>query len=239
MKLIKFASMTIVAVLALWASNAKAREIGSPQFEKLNFALTALQQDLNSSQTSSNAFASTITAFRINNKDLLKFLATTFNTNWPVGAQLALGEVVVIGTPILARSDIFVVDKTGTNAVFDVSTGINVGDTNVVYFTFSANSIVFKGKEVIMPTGIHLARTDFGMIFFHLHVETNGIPTTDLYFEGLNKGGTNEKPGRTTGPVTVHDKSAVAGDGTLGDATWTVIKGKVTGSGKWKVLPLG
>jgi len=73
MKLTKFASMTIVAVLALWASNAKAGEIGSPQFEKLNFALTALQQDLNSSQTSSNAFASTITAFRINNKDLLKF----------------------------------------------------------------------------------------------------------------------------------------------------------------------
>jgi len=130
------------------------------------------------------------------------------------------------------------VDKTGTNAVFDVSTGINVGDTNVVYFTFSANSIVFKGKEVIMPTGIHLARTDFGMIFFHLHVETNGIPTTDLYFEGLNEGATNEKPGRTTGTVTVHDKSAVAGDGTLGDATWTVIKGKVTGSGSGRFFLL-
>jgi hypothetical protein len=134
---------------------------------------------------------------------------------------------------------IFVVDKTGTNPVFDVSTGINVGDTTVVYFKFVANPTVFKGKTVDTTTGEFQTQTHFGMIFFNLFSEQDGIINTDLYFEGLDAADTSEHIVNSTDTITWRDTASVGGDGTLNAAIWTVVKGKVTGSGKRKGLPPG
>jgi hypothetical protein len=240
MKSNKLAFAAIAVVLALWASNAKAQLLG--RFEKLNFSLTAAQQETNIPETSyGNDDAATIKTLKITNKDLLKYLATALNTNWPAGAQLALGE---IEGPSGIR-DIFVVDETGTNPVFDVSTGINVGDTNVVYFSYDSDRAVVWGKSVSLEKTKELLRvtagTDFGMIFFHLFDEQNGITNTDLYFEGLNTIEFHSNMASTTNKITEHgttsEQAPVTGDGTFNDE-WTVVKGNVTGSEKWELYEI-
>lgn len=225
MKPTKFAFTAIVAALALWASNTKA-STGIPVFEKLNFSLTVVQQSLDYSNSAPSTYLSTVETAKITSKDLLSFLATAFNTNWPTGAQLALNNL---------DKHIFVVDKTGTNPVFDVSIGINVGDTNVVYFSFDSNPTVFRGKEVL-KTGGSRKEDHFGMIFFFLFSEQNGVTTTDLSFQGFAAAKLVESFGSTKETFGVHDAALVAGDGTL-NSKWTVVKGKVTGFGKSKVLP--
>jgi hypothetical protein len=228
MKLTQFASMIIVIVFALWASNVKAQP-ASFQFEKLNFTLTATQQELDNSEMSPNVFISTVQTFRINNKDLLSFLATAFNTNWPSGAQLAME---------INSEDIFVVDKTGTNLIADVS-NVGRGATNFGYFTVGFNSTVFSGKAVNKPNGRSQTQTSSGKVFFHLHYQQNDIPTTDLYFDGLGASKFSKKIVDITETMTQWDKIPVTGDGTF-DNTWTVVKGKVAGAGKWKgPLPPG
>jgi hypothetical protein len=231
MKLNKLAFAAIVAVLALWASNGKATPEIAYQFEKLNFSLTALQPEINIPETSyGNDEAATIKASKITNKDLLRFLATAFDTNWPAGAQLALDNL---------RRDIFVVDKTGTNPVFNVSTGINIGDTNVVYFSFDSDRTVVSSQSVSLEMTKELLRvaagTDFGKIFFHLFNEQNGIINTDLYFDGLNTikfhSITILITNKITGYGTTSEQAPVTGDGTFNDE-WTVVKGNVTGSAK-------
>jgi len=260
MKSNKPAFAVIVVVLALWASNAQALLLD--RFEKLNFSLTAAQQGLENSETSSNVFVSTIKTSKITNKDLLSFLATALNTNWPAGAQLALGEIEVTSGPGFGPPpiiwDIFVVDKTGTNPVFDVSTGINVGDTNVAYFSFDSDLTVVRSKmegkgEIIVLTenapfgpgigigssggSISSSGTNFGRIFFHLFNEQNGITNTDLYFDGLNAIEFHSNTTVTTNKITEYEirseQAPVTGDGTFNDE-WTVVKGKVTGSMEWK-----
>ena len=231
MKLNKLAFAAIAAVLALWASNGKATPEIAYQFEKLNFSLTALQPEINIPETPyGNDDAATLKTSKITNKDLLRFLATAFDTNWPAGAQLALDNL---------RRDIFVVDKTGTNPVFNVSTGINIGDTNVVYFSFDSDRTVVSSQSVSLEMTKELLRvaagTDFGKIFFHLFNEQNGIINTDLYFDGLNTikfhSITILITNKITGYGTTSEQAPVTGDGTFNDE-WTVVKGKVTGSAK-------
>jgi hypothetical protein len=143
--------------------------------------------------------------------------------------------------PLSIIWDIFVVDETGTNPVFDVSTGRNVGDTNVVYFSYDSDGTVFsmKGVSLEKTKGVLRvsAETQFGKIFFHLFDEQNGITNTDLYFDGLNTIKFHSYVASTTNEITEHgttsEQAPVTGDGTFDDE-WTVVKGKVTGSMKWK-----
>jgi hypothetical protein len=216
--------MAIVATLTLWAANAKAPPIGPEleQFTKLNFSLIVEQQVF----LTPGVFESTIKTSKITNKNLLSFLATALNTNWPAGAQLAL-----------AGSDIFVMDKTGTNAVFDLSVGMNVGDTNVVYFSVDYDATLFSEKESLKTNEpvVSGTSTQFGKVFFHLFNEQNGITNTDLCFDGLNVIKDHFKTIFATNNITSHnticEKAQVTGDGTF-NLEWTVIKGEVTSSSK-------
>jgi hypothetical protein len=235
MKSNKLASSAIAVVLALCASNAKAPPIGPEleQFTKLNFSLIAEQQVI----LIPGVLESTIKTSKITNKDLLSYMATALNTNWPAGAQLA---VVGIG-------DIFVVDKTGTNPIFNLTMGIyDVRDTNVVYFSVDYDATLFYlDKSVSLEKSNELTPsrtvTRFGKIFFHLFNEQNGVTNTDLYFDGLN----TTKSRSTTMVITtnktilqtINEEAPVTGDGTFNDE-WTVVKGKVTGSGKQELVPL-
>ena len=215
----------IVVALALWVSNAKAVPVN--QFEKLNFSLVATQQGLDDSETSPNVYVSTTKTSKIATKDILSLLATALNTNWPVGAQLA---VEVTGR------DIYVVDKTGTNPVFNVSTGINDGNT-VVYFNDDGDPPVFSGKAVVKVNGLSQARVQTGKMFFHLFIEQNGIINIDFYFDGLGVAKLNRNVVNTTVTLSRSDTIPVTGDGTFGDIPM-VAKGNVTGSGKWKDVPV-
>ncbi|MGD0745593.1 MAG: hypothetical protein ABSA45_10595 [Verrucomicrobiota bacterium] len=229
MKLSKLPFMAIVTVLTMWTSFATS-EPALSQFEKLSFCLTAGQQG----PTLPNALVSTISASRINNRELLSFLATALNTNWPNGAQLALDK---------NTKDIVVVDKSGTSLVFDVSVGINNGGTNVVFFSFISNPTIFaSGKWRSARTGGLKSQTHFGMIFFHLFAEDNGMTNTDLTFDGLNTSEWNieEKQDIPFPPITIiigRDVATVAGDGIF-NGIWTVVEGNVTGSGKWILAPV-
>jgi hypothetical protein len=235
MKSNKLTFAAIVTAFALWASNAQAQLLN--RFETLNFSLVAMQQEIDDSGPSGpygNVLLPNIETSKITSKDLLKYLATALNTNWPAGAQLALDQ---IEGPIGIR-DIFVVDKTGTNTVFDVSTGINVGDTNVVYFSYDSDRVVVSSKSVTKALLRVTAGTEFGKIFFHLFDEQNGIIKTDLYFEGLSTIEFHSSMASTTNKIAEHgtasEQAPVTGDGTFNDE-WTVVKGKVTGSEKWEL----
>jgi hypothetical protein len=137
------------------------------------------------------------------------------------------------------------VNKTGTNTVFDVSTGINVGDTNVVYFSYDSDRSVVSSKSVSLEKTNELLRvtagTEFGKIFFHLFDEQNGITNTDLYFEGLNTIKFHSNMASTTNTIAEHgtasEQAPITGDGTFNDE-WTVVKGKVTGSEKWELYEI-
>jgi hypothetical protein len=222
----QFVLMSMMAA-SLWSPNAKA--------ELLNFNLTFTQQGSNIVNESSNVFESTLNNYRVNNKDLLKLLATTFGTNWPDGASLA-----GVGP------DLFVVDATGTNPVFNLSSGINVGDTNVTYFRFLFDEPVTRSRGKILPQSAgNLKRntegTDFGMVFFYLLNEQDGTNQTDLSFAGLRAGDFNSsmlESNTPSGTVPFHlhlisnNRESVAGDGTL-DGIWTVVTGQVSSSSEF------
>jgi len=230
----QFVLMGMMAA-SLWSSNAKAVPVGAYPVEPLNFNLTFTQQGSNAVNESSNVFESTLNIYRVNNKDLLKLLATAFGTNWPDGASVA-----GVGP------DLFVVDATGTNPVFNLSSGINVGDTNVTYFRFLFDEPVTRSREKILPQSAgNLERntkgTDFGMVFFHLLNEQDGTNQTDLSFAGLRVGDFNSSmlesntPDETV-PFHLHLISniteSVTGDG-IWDGIWTVVTGQVSSSSEF------
>jgi len=236
----KLACAAIVAALAIWAANAQA-------FPKLNFSLVAVQQDLDVSEKSSNFFVSTLKTSKITNKEILQFLATALNTNWPAGAQLVQGV------------DMLVVDKTGTNILFDVGRGVNIGDTNVVFFTMDSDHPVGKSKleaegDLIVFTNefgpgvgigtnggsLKAGGNNLRKVFFHLFYEQDGITNTDFYFDGLDEieyrsdrvtFAATTSGYRITGYDNASGKAPVTGDGTF-NLEWTVIKGKVTSLSK-------
>jgi|ERR1035437_1295711 hypothetical protein len=226
MKSNKSAFTAIVAALAFGAFNAKAVLPEPPfpptyHFETLNFNLTVAKQGF---VTDSNgSVIPIIKTSKINNKNLMVFLAAAFNTNWPNGSQLAMDYWA---------SQIYVVDKTGTNPVFNVSIGINVGNTNVVYFSSGSNGSIFTDKAGAKNGAIQ-EETRYGKISFHLFNEENGVINTDLSFDGLD----THESSFTKDHITIqHDEASITGDGTYIDGTWAVVEGEVTGAGKWKYV---
>jgi hypothetical protein len=226
------AVIAIAITLVFWTSNAQTIIPGPPfppititpayLFEALTFNLTAAQQGPINSKT----YANTIKTSKITGKDFLNILAAAFNTNWPTGAQLALDN---------NSWDIFVVDKTGTNPVFNVSIGINVGDTNVVYFKVNLD-FKLRAEKVSERNREIQTQTQYGKVFFHLLNEENGIIYTDLSFDGLDAGTGDYNPTRNYAVIQT-DATSVTGDGNYIDGTVTVVEGEVKGSGKWNYPP--
>ncbi len=227
MKLNKLAAMAVVSIFALGI--AKAGGIANFEFEKLDFTLTAMQQDQDQVQTSPNVLTSTISTFRINSKNILDLMATALGTTWPTGARLALDN---------NSMDIFVVDKTGSNALYNATLGFNQGGSNVLFFTLSTDDQVFRGKQVSSTSSLHISETDFGKATFHLFIVSNSITTTDLSLDGVDTSNSTFNENNNGNSLSTHDNEPLSGDGVYGDGTWTVVKGMVVGSGKWKNIPV-
>jgi hypothetical protein len=257
MKPNKTAFLAVVMVLAFGISDAQTIPFPGPvtkafEPEPLNFSLVASQTayidtpiSTNYSRIGTNVFTeitisstAVITNSMITSKKLLSFLATAFNTNWPEDVQLALDHWT---------GDIFVVDKTGTNPICDVSVGINFGDTDTTYFRCTAGSCeVYADKPVVHNrnnNNISYRQTSYAKVFFHLFSEQNGITYTDLNFDGLDK---TDFQADKNNIIIQSDEASVTGDGHFTDGLeqigtlehMIVITGQMTGSGQWYSPPV-
>jgi hypothetical protein len=227
MKLIKSLIIAGAVALTLEAFQAGAQSSPVPhiavtyQFEPLNFSLAITEQNLNNVEQSTNGvYVSTASSQKLTTPMIVQFLGEAFGSNWPTGAKLALNNM---------DQNIYIVDKTGTNPVFNVSQGINVGGTNIVHFTFSANGAVVEGKWG-MHASVVQKDTDLRQVFFDLLVEQEGVVQVNLYFYGMD---TSNYAQASTGIVTQHDIVNVTGDGTAFGNNLE-INGNVSGSGTWR-----
>jgi hypothetical protein len=231
MKLIKSLIIASAVALTLGASQAKAQSIHEPhiavpyQLEPLNFSLVSTAQYLNNVEISTNGvYQSTARSQKLTSPMIVEYLGSVLGSNWTSGEKLALNNW---------DQNIYIVDKTGTNAVYNISQGINVGGTNVVYFSFSANDPVVEGKWG-MHASVVQKDTDLKQVFFHLFVEQEGATQVNLNFYGLD---TSTYTQTSTGVVTQHDNVKVTGDGSIQGNT-VEINGNVTASGTWKAALL-
>jgi hypothetical protein len=168
---------------------------------------------------------------RVKTEDILKLLATALNTNWPADTKLAIDNW---------GGQIFVTDKSG-KPIFNVSSGINVGDTNVVYFSFGSSGSIAEGRS----DGNDMKLKYYKKVCFHLFCEQNGIPSIDWSFDGIDVSDSSEDSQLL---LTTHDEASVTGSGSEIDNTtypWVInnpapviITGVVKGSGRVHLVPI-
>ncbi len=115
MKLIKFGIVVTAVTLMLGALSAKATlGIGTvANFSKLNISIIITTNPPYTSKGDVRKFTSASVKFT--NKDLLNLFAAWAGTDWPSGAQL------VQGWDDQWHGDVLVVDKSGTNVLFDAN----------------------------------------------------------------------------------------------------------------------
>lgn len=122
MKPTKLGALALTAALALGAYSAKAGIVlTTSYYSKLNVSLTITTNCVN--VWNGNVEKFTTKTVKIGNKELLTLFAHWASTTWPAGAQLVVGWDW--------DSDVLVVDKTGTNVLYDT-----IGDYNGAYTHF-------------------------------------------------------------------------------------------------------
>jgi hypothetical protein len=115
MKLKKITSMAMMAALALGAFSAKASVGTVTNYDKLSISIEVTTNG--NSTTSGNVTKYPVHTAKYNTKDLLALFASAHwaNTTFPAGAQ------IVVGWDTEWDGDVLVVDKTGTNVLYDAS----------------------------------------------------------------------------------------------------------------------
>jgi hypothetical protein len=112
MKHIKYILLGLIAIFAP-ISSSKASIGVTTSYDVLTITTTITTNAL--STTNNNIIANTVLTTKFTTKDLLSLFASWAGTNWPSGAQ------VVAAWDDPWYGDIVVVDKTGTNVLFDAS----------------------------------------------------------------------------------------------------------------------
>jgi hypothetical protein len=121
MKLIKLGTLAVAAAVALGAYSAQAVHLVTTNYSKLNVSLIITTNDAVVISGTTHKYSTSTT--KIGNKQLLDLFAhwdsitLGYSTNWPVGAQLVVGW----NYPGSGTNDVLVVDKTGTNILYDAS----------------------------------------------------------------------------------------------------------------------
>jgi hypothetical protein len=117
MKLIKLTSLALAAAGIFGVYNAGAAPIGvTTNNTPLNVAITVVTNAPNT--TSGNTTTWKTQTIKINNKTLI-----TVFSHWSTNAFAVTGAKLVIGWDQQWNGDVLVVDKTGTNVLFDASSG--------------------------------------------------------------------------------------------------------------------
>ena len=113
MKPIKLGTLAAVAVLSLGVYSTKASLPVTIDYSKLNVSATIITNC--ATITKGDVDKYTTKTVKIGNKQLLNLFTNWAGTTWPAGAQL------VVGWDIPWDGDVLVVDKTGTNVLYDAN----------------------------------------------------------------------------------------------------------------------
>jgi hypothetical protein len=138
MKLIKLASLALAAAGIFGVYNAGAAPIGvTTNSTALNVTITIVTNTptkTSNSNSTSVTYTSSIKAVKYNNQYLLKLfqLWAAAGTNSPTFA--ITGAKLVIGWDDPWDGDVLVVDSTGTNVLYDASTGSEGSNGDTTYF---------------------------------------------------------------------------------------------------------
>ena len=231
MKLTKLAILVTAATIALGVYSTKAAvPTVTVKNSKLNVSAIVIT---NSAEVDSagGKWVDPIGKAKFGNKQLLALFGKWADKTWPAGAQLVIGWDV--------DYDVLVVDKTGTNILFDASTGITVEDVNEAYFyvDFWYEDGYGAGHDggVDADPGYY-AGTDWGTAYFELY-DDYYLPYTDLSGIGGNTQTWKQSWNASDVYTTWSDsKSAVfpfSGDNYfLDQGTDVTVSGKISASGK-------
>jgi hypothetical protein len=239
MKLIKLASMTIMATLALGIYSAKATSIvgTTTNYSTLKVALTVKQQAADT--TNGDNIIYKITTTKLTNKELLSFLGTAFSRTWPAGAQLEYDWTF---------NQAIVADTTGTNVLFYCGNGVTtngVTDTNVIasltlYWDYSMSGGVYSGKDDEATRG-STSFDEYTLAYFVLFYDVLSDDTayTDLYGYGQDASKYTEKwTSAATHKWTDTESINLAGTGYWSDEP-AVFTGTISAKGKGNGTLLG
>lgn len=178
MKQTRLASLALVAALALGTCAAKAAIGTTTNYSKLSVSLTITT---NSSEiVSGTHWKDPIHSGKAGNKQLLDLFA-----HWVEADRTTepwLSAQLVVGWDLPWDYDVLVVDKTGTNVLFDASTGVGGA---YFYIDFWDEYGVGADYGIDADPGYY-AGTDTGTAYFELYDDNYYLPYTDLYSDGGN-----------------------------------------------------
>jgi hypothetical protein len=225
----------MLAVLATGTSPGQIIPSGSNPFEKIQFSLVVHWQDSNGEGPGFDR-RWTAKTMKLGNKDLLKFLAAAFHTEWPEGAQLGVYRFDW-GDGIIFRY-LYVLDKDG-NPLWNCNDGYYVDGTNNASLRISAGSPVQDGWYKWMYPQEYYANTYYQTITFHLYRydDTNPSAFTDLELQGQDTETYYSYLNFSEyySYITVSNHANLSGSGTL-NGTWSVVSGSMNISGKWQKI---
>ena len=187
MKLTKPAIFAIAVTLVLGVSSARAAIGFTTNYSKLNFTGTITT---NSPGVEGTSWKNPVKTAKFGNKQLLDLFAGW--TNAAAEANVADRTVDPWKTAQLVigwdwDSDVLVVDKTGTNVLFDASVG--VGNNDAYFFVDFFNEYGVgneSGKDVDGSAGYYNV-VDTGTAFYELHDNYIVLDYTDISGFGGNQ----------------------------------------------------
>ena len=231
MKLFKTATLTAVAVGLFGVCNAGASPaiIGTTtHYSTLNVALTITQTG--GGKVSGQKYSYSTSKLRITNKFLLTVFQGWAGFIFPKGARLE------IGWDAPWTGDVLVVDKTGTNVLFDATT---TGNDSIYFFVdYFAYYGAYKENGVDANPGWY-SYTDYNGGDFALYDNNYFLPYTYLWSEGASTVSYSEKwdkSGNYTGwkAKTSFQSNGQGGQYFLNSGSDTTTKGTINASGSGK-----
>ena len=230
MKSTKLALLATAATLAFCASSAKAAIGVVTNYSKANFSFVITTNGPSTSKTVTGGYLYKYPTgtVKIGNKQLLSATALWSGTTWPAGAQL------VIGWDQPWDGDILVVDKTGTNVLFDAYA--SAYPTAYFYVDFEYDYGAYTETYLDADPGYE-NWTETGDAYFYFYDDTY-LPYMDLWAYG-GETTTYKQSWDATGKdngwsVSDSIKIPFTGDEIYLDNDYTTLSGKVTTAGKGK-----
>ncbi len=169
-----------VTALALCTSTAKAVISTTTQNSPLNFSATITTNT--PEKVSGNSWHRGVKSAKIGNKQLLDLFAGWAGADRTVGPWKTAKLVVAWDW----SNDVLVVDKTGTNVLFDATADRNATETHYFYVDFWDEYGVGDESGVDNKPG-HYSVTDKGTAYFELYDDNYYLPYTDLWSDGGSK----------------------------------------------------
>jgi hypothetical protein len=185
MKLTKLTMLVTAAALTLGVYSTKAAPGYTTKYSKLNVSLTVVTNTADVVNTNNGAWNRSIQSFKIGNKQLLDLFANWTEANrtnepWK-SAQLVIGWDW--------GYDVLVVDKTGTNVLYNASAGYPESSHYffVNFWGDGNNSIYGVGNQSgVEANPGNQAVTDTGTAYFELYDDDFYLPYTDIWGYGGN-----------------------------------------------------